>query len=262
MKAETISKLKALFPGSTQGTLRVRAQENALELSLYGVIEATDDTGKESQTSATYIKKVLDQYPDVSTIRLHISSPGGYVLDGTAIYTLLKRHKAFKEVFIDGCAASVASLIAMAGDTVTMGQSAYLMIHNPWLSVAGNAAELRKTADDLDKIAESMRKAYLSKAGDKLTESRLIQLLDAETFLTAEDAKAYGLCDCVEDVDAPGKEQSDGWLFAETADRQERAEWLVEELSHAFARSLKKQGIEVKPAKKKAGNSKSKGWFF
>ncbi|TGA95715.1 Clp protease ClpP [Sporolactobacillus shoreae] len=132
---------------------------------------------------------------DVSTINLHINSPGGSVFEGVAIGNMLKQNKAQVNVFVDGLAASIASVIAMAGDHIAMPANAMMMIHNPWSYVVGNAADMRKEADDLDHINESMKQTYLAKAGDKLDTDTLGTLMDAETWLSAQEAVGYGLAD-------------------------------------------------------------------
>lgn len=115
---------------------------------------------------------------------------------GQAIYSMLKRHKAQVKVYIDGLAASIASLVAMAGDKVIMPANAMMMIHNPWTWGAGNANDFRKLADDLDKIRESMIAAYENRSA--LTSEEIANLMDAETWLSAKDSLEYGFADEVE----------------------------------------------------------------
>lgn len=103
---------------------------------------------------------------------------------------------------MDGFACSIASVIAMAGDEVIMPRNTLMMIHNMWMCACGNAAELRKAADDLDVINAAGRQAYLQKAGEKLTEDRLSEMMDAETWLTAEQCVELGLADRLADADA------------------------------------------------------------
>lgn len=130
-------------------------------------------------------------------INLYINSPGGDVFDGVAIYNILQRVKSDKnikiDVHVDGMAASIASIIAMIGDNIYMPANSMLMIHNPWTYAAGNAIELRKTAEELDKICDSMKTIYLKRFNQ--TDEKLTELLDSETWLTADEALAYGLCD-------------------------------------------------------------------
>lgn len=166
------------------------------ELYIYGDIVRYrwDD----SDTSAKSFKEDLDNLGDIHTLNLYINSPGGSVFEGVAIYNILKRHKAKINVHVDALAASIASVIAMAGDSITMPSNAMMMIHNPWTITWGNAAELRKVADDLDRIGASMRQTYLDRSGDKMSEEKLIEMLEAETWLTAKECQEYGLCDVVE----------------------------------------------------------------
>lgn len=126
-------------------------------------------------------------------IDLHINSPGGDVFDGITIYNLLKQHPAKITTYIDGLAASIASVIALAGEKVYMAENALYMVHNPWGMVMGGAADMRKTADLLDKIRGSMTTTYSGKTGKG--EDEIIPLLDAETWLDAEEAKAFGFVD-------------------------------------------------------------------
>ena len=150
-----------------------------------------DDT----DTTAKSFKEDLDNLGDIDTLNIYINSPGGSVFQGQAIYSIIKRHKAKINVYVDGVAASIASVIAMSGDAIFMPRNSMMMIHNPWTCAWGNANELRKQADDLDKIRESLIEAYLSKAGDKLSRETLIEIMDNETWLTAQECYDYGLCD-------------------------------------------------------------------
>ncbi|KMY59963.1 head maturation protease, ClpP-related [Geobacillus stearothermophilus] len=168
---------------------------NSADIFIYGDIVSYQ--WDETDTSAASFKKDLDAVGDVDTINLYINSPGGNVFEGVAIHNMLKRHKAKINVYVDALAASIASVIAMAGDTIHMPKNAMLMIHNPWTWTYGNAAELRKVADDLDRIGNSIKQTYLQKAGDKLTEEKLQEMLDAETWLSADEAYEHGLCDVV-----------------------------------------------------------------
>lgn len=157
--------------------------------------EIVTDEWYDDETSASGFRDALKELGDVNTINLHINSPGGSVFEGIAIYNMLKMHKAKVNVYVDGLAASIASVIAMSGDAIFMPSNSMLMIHNPWTWAQGNAQELRKQADDLDKICEASKQTYLDKAGDKLDPDTLQELLNAETWLTAKEAYDYGLAD-------------------------------------------------------------------
>lgn len=153
------------------------------------------DEWEDSDTSAAGFRDALKSLGDVKEINLHINSPGGSVFEGIAIYNMLKQHKAKVNIYVDALAASIASVIAMSGDAIFMPSNSMMMIHNPFTLAVGNANELRKAADDLDQITKASIASYLAKAGDKLDESTLKDLMDNETWLTAEEAVDYGLAD-------------------------------------------------------------------
>lgn len=190
--------------------IRQSANAGTLDIYIYGDVESDSydwltDEVIESETSANHFRDELAKYPNATQINIYINSYGGSVFEGTAIYNQLRRNPAHKTVYIDGFACSVASVIAMAGDEIIMPRNALMMIHNMWMGAVGNAAELRKAADDLDVINTAGRSAYLAKAGDKLPEAKLIEMMDAETWLTAEDCITYGLADRLADQDADMK---------------------------------------------------------
>jgi ATP-dependent protease ClpP protease subunit len=182
----------------TDWRMEYQPESDTLELRLYDTIEG-DSWWTESETSAKAIAKKLAEMPNAKEIKIFINSLGGSVMEGLGIYNQLKRHSAHKTVYIDGFACSIASVIAMAGDTVIMPKNAVMMIHNAWVVAAGNAAQLRKTADDLDVINAASTQAYLDRAGDKLSPEKLTEMLDAETYLTAEQCIEFGLADKFDD---------------------------------------------------------------
>lgn len=155
----------------------------------------------ESQTSAEHIRKELEAAGDVTQINIYINSLGGSVMEGMAIYNQLRRHKAHKTVYIDGFACSVASVIAMAGDEVIMPSNTMMMIHAPLFCVRGHSSDLRKAADELDKISLSTMQAYLQKAGGKLTTEKLAEMYDRETYWSAAECISLGLADRMADAD-------------------------------------------------------------
>lgn len=190
--------------------IRQSANAGTVDIYIYGDVEGDSydwwtDEVIESETSANHFRDELAKYPNATQINIYINSYGGSVFEGTAIYNQLRRNPAHKTVYIDGFACSVASVIAMAGDEIVMPRNALMMIHNMWMGAVGNSAELRKAADDLDVINTAGRSAYLAKAGDKLPEAKLIEMMDAETWLTAEDCITYGLADRLADQDADMK---------------------------------------------------------
>jgi ATP-dependent Clp protease protease subunit len=174
-------------------------KSNSADIFIYGEITkyAWEEYG---EVSSTTFKNELDELGEVDTINLYINSPGGSVFEGIAIHNMLKRHKAKVIAYIEGLAASIASVIPMAADEIRMPKNSMMMVHNPWTFTMGNAVELRKAADDLERIGQSAIQSYLQKAGNKLDEETIKQLLNAETWLSADEALSYGLCDVVEEA--------------------------------------------------------------
>lgn len=130
-------------------------------------------------------------------IHLRINSPGGSVVEGTAIYNALRRHKGGLTVHIDALAASMASVIAMSGSPVYIADNALLMIHNPWTVSMGDSEQLRKEADLLDKLKSTLVNAYVRKTG--MDQNQVAEMMDAETWLDAVEAVALGFADGIEE---------------------------------------------------------------
>lgn len=166
--------------------------QNKGEIYIYGDIVSSK--WDETDVTAVDFKNELNQLGDVSEIDVHINSAGGNVFEGHAIYNMLKMHKAKVNIYVDALAASIASVIAMSGDTIFMHKNSFMMIHNSWIMTLGNSKDLRQTADLLDKTDQSSNNAYLDKATN-LSEAELKQLLEAETWLTADEALEKGLAD-------------------------------------------------------------------
>ena len=163
----------------------------------------------ESETSNKYFREKLAQIPGDATINLYINSNGGEVKEGVGIYNQLKRHGATVNGVVDGNAYSVAFLILMACDHRTMNLGTSALVHNMWTIVAGNANDLRKEADALDKLMESNRQIFIDACGGKLTEEKLIELMDAETFLTPDECLEYGFIDEVNRQALPKDDDED-----------------------------------------------------
>lgn len=145
--------------------------------------------------SARRFTEDLISLGNLSHINLHIHSPGGEVFDGTAIYNQLKNHSATITVYIDGLAASMASVIAMVGDTVIMPKNAMMMIHKPWGVSWGDANDMREYADLLDKLENVLIPAYVAKTG-KTTEE-ITAMLEQETWLDGDECVEHGFADKV-----------------------------------------------------------------
>ena len=171
------------------------AANNTGEIYIYGSIVSYKWDSDDPEVTAVDFKKDLDKLGDVKTLNLYINSPGGSFTQGLAIRTMLKRHTAQKNAYVDSIAASIASVIVTGCDKVYMGDDTMQMIHWPWTYAMGNAKEFRKLADDLEKMGESLVTDYLNKSDGKLTDAKLRELLDAESWLTAKECLEYGLCD-------------------------------------------------------------------
>lgn len=176
---------------------KASADGKSADVFIYGEITkwAWEEYG---EMSSTMFKQKLDEIVDAETIHLYVNSPGGSVFEAIAMSNMLKRHNARVIAHVDALAASAASFLIMAADEIRMPNNSMLMIHNAWTYASGNSNELRKAADDLDRINQSAILLYLEKAGNKLEEETLKELLDNETWLSAEEALNYGLCDVVE----------------------------------------------------------------
>jgi len=161
-----------------------------------GEVLIYDEIGGYGISAAQFARdfKAMD---GAKAVTIRINSPGGSVTDGTAIFNLLRSHGGAKTAIIDGMAASMASVIAMAADKIVMPGNALMMIHNPWTYAAGDAEELRKSADLLDKIKGQIVGAYARKTGK--TDDEISALMDAVTWMTGDEAKAAGFADEVID---------------------------------------------------------------
>lgn len=167
--------------------------DNVAELYIYGDI--TSFKFFEEDVTA---KSIVDEINSISAdvINVYISSYGGEVQAGLAIYNALKRHKAKVRTICDGFACSIASVIFMAGEERIMNDSSLLMIHNAWSFAEGNAKELKKIAEDLEKITQASVSAY--KAHSNLTEEEVVEMMDNETWILPEEAIEYGFATAIE----------------------------------------------------------------
>jgi HK97 family phage major capsid protein len=170
---------------------RINAKaEGELEIYIYEEI----GEGWFGGLSARQFAKDIEERGDtVTKITLHINSPGGDTFDGNAIYNILKQHKARVVVYVEGIAASIASIIAMAGDEIYIAENALMMVHNPWTYSIGYAEDLRKTADLLDKIRGTLVKTYARRTG--LKEDKIVELMNAETWINSDEAIEMGFAD-------------------------------------------------------------------
>ncbi|HBG4654520.1 TPA: Clp protease ClpP [Clostridioides difficile] len=202
MNKEVI-KLKNSKNDNLSSVLEIKneTKDNA-ELYFYGDIVsswlgALDDTDQYPES----IKKFLDNVKG-KDLDIYINSGGGSVFAGMAIYNMLKRHKGFKTVYIDGLAASIASVIALAGDKVIIPSNAYFMIHKPWCNVYGNSNELREQAEILDKIEEGIINVYSENLSLDVNIEDIKNMLNNETWLTGEEAIKYFNMEISDNVNA------------------------------------------------------------
>jgi len=171
---------KPFFAASVQS-------DGVLEMLIY---EDIGSDGMGGGVTATDTKRQIDKAGVFNSIRLRINSAGGDAFEGIAIGNLIKAQGKPVHVCVDGLAASAASIIAMCGDSIEMSPNAMLMIHNAWVLAIGNADELRKTADTLDKVSASISQTYVDKTGKSL---EAIQTMMAnETWMSADDALQNG----------------------------------------------------------------------
>jgi len=167
-------------------------ENNEANINIYGDITSWE--WFESDVSSYTLSKELEGL-DVDTINVYINSYGGEVAEGLAIYNALKRHKAKIKTFCDGFAASIASAIFMAGDERIMSNASLLFIHNAWTIAEGNANDFRKQAEDLDKITQASINVYMEHVN--ITEEELKRMLDAETWITPQDALEMGFATAI-----------------------------------------------------------------
>lgn len=226
---------------------------NEADLYLYNII---DDYAYEGYTdSADSILKDINDLGDIKQLNVFINSPGGSVFEGISIKNMLERQKlkgCFINVVIDGLAASIASVIAMAGDKISMPENALMMVHRASCGCFGNADEMRKQIEVLDKIDTVLINTYVNRSGGLLSKEDVQAMFDSgDTWLTAEEAKNYGLCDeiteslkvaaCAKSTDFENKIDLDKWA-------NKVNEW-VDESNHDNSVKEEKTSMEneVKP---------------
>jgi ATP-dependent Clp endopeptidase proteolytic subunit ClpP len=130
-------------------------------------------------------------------ILVRLNSPGGDVFDGLAIYNALRAHPATVQCHVDGLAASVASIIMLAGDTVTAAENSFVMVHQPWSIVVGDSEDMRQMADILDKVSGQIEAMYVAATGQSL--ETVAEWMSSETWFTGAEALAAGLVDELRD---------------------------------------------------------------
>ncbi len=155
-----------------------------------------DEIGTYGVTAQDFISEIkgLKDMP----INIRINSLGGDVFDGMAMYNVIKRREAKTTVYIEGIAASIATIIALGADEVIMAENSLFMIHNAWGGTSGEAKDMRKTAETLDKITSELTDIYRKKTG--LSSEALVDMMDEETWLNAQEAFDLGFVDTISDA--------------------------------------------------------------
>lgn len=188
-----------------------------------------DAIGGLSGVSASEFVQALNDI-DADVIEVHINCPGGSVYDGIAIMNALRQHPARVVSFVDGLAASAASCIAVGGaEEVVMAENAELMIHDAWGACMGDAAEMQRMADDLERISSNIASVYARKAGGDVPQWRSAML--AETWYSADEAVVAGLADRVDR--APDEDDESAEASAVAGNRSSKARWNLDYYEHA-----------------------------
>lgn len=177
--------------------------DKTADLYIFGDI--TSYPWYEGDVSANSLLKQLKEL-DANSITVHINSYGGEVSQGLAIYNTLKDSKMKVTTVCDGFACSAASVVFMAGDERIIKEASLLMIHNAWTYARGDYNELKKQAEDLEKITQASVNAYKSKVN--ISEEKIKELMDKETWITAEEAVEYGFATKTETTEEEGVNQS------------------------------------------------------
>jgi ATP-dependent protease ClpP protease subunit len=167
-----------------------------VDIYVYGDIGESfwgDDT---SVSASDFSRQLRDA--DGDDVTIHVNSVGGNVFDANTMSELVRSYKGRTTTSIEGVAASAASFFALTADSVVMNPSALIMIHNPYTSCYGNADEMRKTADMLDKVRSTITGQYVRKTG--MDESEVEEMMDAETWLEASEALDLGFVDSISDA--------------------------------------------------------------
>lgn len=154
------------------------------------------------------VKDIDEQIKDLGNkpLDIHINSYGGEVFEGFAIYNTLKDYKGYKTVYIDGIAASIASVIAMCGDKIVMSKASMLMIHNASGFAYGNAEEMQKVVNALEQINSVIRGIYVAKTG--MSEDEIKNLMDNETYLQPQECLEYGFIDEIKEESESSDEET------------------------------------------------------
>lgn len=164
-------------------------EAESISLKLYDTI---GDDGWGGGITTAQIEEQLNDNGN-KPLNIYINSYGGEVFEGFAIYNMLKRYSGYKTVYVDGIAASIASVIAMCGDKIVMNEASMMMIHNASGVCIGNAEEMQKVVNALEQMNEVIRDVYIARTG--LSNEKLEELMNNETFMSAKDCVELGFAD-------------------------------------------------------------------
>lgn len=184
--------------------IEAKAESDAAEILIYDIV------GWPFIEADTFVRDLSTI--SAKTITVRINSPGGDVFDGTAIFNALKNHPARIVTRVEGLAASIASIIALAGDEVQAHANTMFMIHNSWAVGIGDQHALRETADILAKIDSNILDVYYAKTGHGKKE--LKQMMNDETWFTAKEAEERGFVDTIIETQASAQARFDLSMFA------------------------------------------------
>lgn len=175
--------------------LNVRAQATTAEIDFFGVVGGGfwDDSGITKEQFAAELKKLSSS---VKTVTMTMSSPGGDVFDGRAIANMIKQHRAKFEINVIAEALSIASIIAMAGDSIHMAEGSIMLVHRCYTIARGNSVEMKKLAAELDLIDSEMTATYARRTGMK--PAAITALMDENRYMNAEECKTLGFCDTID----------------------------------------------------------------
>lgn len=165
---------------------------DSADIYFYGdIVNSAWDKWTEADTAPEDVLAILEQAKDKANLNIYVNSGGGSVFAGIAIFNILKRFQGFKTVYVDGLAASIASVIAMVGDKIVIPSNAFLMIHKPWNMAVGNSNDFRKTAEDLDRIEAGIMNIYAEKLKEGVDIATIQQMVNDETWLDGNSAANY-----------------------------------------------------------------------
>lgn len=244
------------------GSIEIRNQtEDTADLCFFGDInsESLGEWQKyyPEDKAPKDVQDFLDQLENVSKINVHINSGGGSVFGGIAIYNILLRYNAEITVYVEGIAASIASVIAMAGDRIIIPSNALMMIHKPLSVARGNADEMRKEADILDDCQKVILNTYMRHAKEGVTEGQINDLINAETWKNGDEWQEYFDIDVSEENMAVAADSEYFCKYGKLPENlkekpeQQEAAYTIDQLANVVAdkvlERMRQQGMQEEP---------------